>query len=63
MLTSSGVTENSTKTEGNTKLTVSVSSFSVSVEYTNTVEGKEGAVVVSFRDGQFYAFSDSTCYS
>ena len=52
-------TENITIMEGIMKLTVSINPFSVSVNFGNTYEGTNNAVVVSFHNGHFYAFKDS----
>ena len=52
-------TENITIMEGIMKLTVSINPFSVSVNFRNTYEGTNNAVVVSFHNGHFYAFKDS----
>ena len=52
-------TENITIMEGIMKLTVSINPFSVSVNFQNTYEGTNNAVVVSFHNGHFYAFKDS----
>jgi len=52
-------TENITIIEGIMKLTVSINPFSVSVNFRNTYEGTNNAVVVSFHNGHFYAFKDS----
>ena len=53
------VTENSTKTVGNMKLIVSVTSFSSSFDWRYTLDGTDyGGVDVSFRNGHFYAFGD-----
>jgi len=57
------VTENSTKTVGNLKLTVSVNSFSSSFDWRYTLDGVDyGGVDVSFRNGHFYAFGDDRSY-
>ncbi|HDQ06680.1 MAG TPA: hypothetical protein ENN36_08180 [Candidatus Bathyarchaeota archaeon] len=57
------VTENSTKTVGNLKLTVSITSFSSSFDWRYTLDGAEyGRVDISFRDGHFYAFGDDRSY-
>jgi hypothetical protein len=53
-------TENITIIEGSMKLTASINLFSVSVDFRNTFEGTNNAVVVSFHNGHFYAFSDNT---
>ncbi len=57
------VTENSTKTVGNMKLIVSVTSFSSSFDWRYTLDGTAyGGVDVSFRNGHFYAFGDDRSY-
>ena len=57
------VTENSTKTVGNMKLIVSVTSFSSSFDWRYTLDGTDyGGVDVSFRNGHFYAFGDDRSY-
>ena len=57
------VTDNSTKTVGNLKLTVSVTSFSSYFDWRYTFEGTDcGGVDVSFHDGHFYAFGDDRSY-
>jgi hypothetical protein len=57
------VTENSKKTVGNLKLTVSVNSFSSSFDWRYTLDGVDcGGVDVSFRNGHFYAFGDDRSY-
>jgi hypothetical protein len=61
ILNSVDFTQNITKTEGNMKLAVTVSEFSVSVEFTSAIE--DGVLVASFRNGQVYAFKDTTAYS
>lgn len=52
------VTDNSTKTVGNLKLTVTVTSFSSCFDLRYTL----GGVDVSFRNGHFYAFGDDRSY-
>jgi len=57
------VTENSTKTVDNMKLTVSINSFSSSFDWRYTLDGADyGGVDVSFRNGHFYAFGDDRSY-
>jgi len=57
------VTENSTKTVDNLKLTVSTNSFSSSFDWRYTLDGADcGGVDVSFRNGHFYAFGDDRSY-
>jgi len=57
------ITENSTKTAGNLKLTVSVNSFSSSFDWRYTLDGVDcGGVDVSFHNGHFYAFGDDRSY-
>jgi len=57
------VAENSTKTVGNLKLTVSVTSFSSCFDWRYTIDGAEcSGVDVSFRNGHFYAFGDDRSY-
>jgi hypothetical protein len=57
------VTENSTTTVGNLKLTVSVTSFSSCLDWRYTLDGADcGGVDVSFRNGHFYAFGDDRSY-
>jgi len=57
------VTENTTKTVGNLKLTVSVTSFSSCFDWRYTLDGADhGGVDVSFRNGHFYAFGDDRSY-
>lgn len=53
-------TENITITEESIKLTISINPFSVSLDFRNTFEGTNNAIVVSFHNGHFYAFSDNT---
>jgi hypothetical protein len=63
MLDGVEVTDNSTKTVGNLKLTVSVTSFSSYFDWRYTFEGTDcGGVDVSFHDGHFYAFGDDRQY-
>ena len=64
MLNAVNVAENSTQTEGNLKLIVSVTSFSTSFDWRYTVNGTESSrLYVSFRDGEFYTFSaDKSIY-
>lgn len=58
MLDAVDVAENSTTTEGNLKLIVSVTSFSHSFDWRYTVDDTEySRLSVSFRDAQFYSFS------
>jgi hypothetical protein len=57
------VTENSTKTVGNMKLIVSVTSFSSSFDWRHTFNGADySGLCVSFRDGHFYSFSANKSY-
>jgi len=57
------VTENTTKTVGNLKLTVSVTSFSSCFDWRYTLDGADcSGVDVSFRNGHFYAFGDDRSY-
>jgi hypothetical protein len=57
------VTENSTKTVDNLKLTVSVNSFSSCLDWRYTLDGADcGGVDVCFRNGHFYAFGDDRSY-
>lgn len=57
------VTENSTKTVDNMKLTVSITSFSSCFDWRYTLDGADyGGVDVSFRNGHFYAFGDDRSY-
>jgi len=57
------VTENSTKTVDNLKLTVSVSSFSSCFDWRCTLDGADcGGVDISFHNGHFYAFGDDRSY-
>jgi hypothetical protein len=57
------VTENSTKTVGNLKLTVSITSFSSYFDWKYTFDGVDyDGVDVSFRNGHFYAFGDDRSY-
>jgi hypothetical protein len=57
------VTENSTETTDNLKLTVSVTSFSSCLDWRYTLDGANcGGVDVSFRNGHFYAFGDDRSY-
>jgi hypothetical protein len=58
-----GVTENSTTTVDNLKLTVSVTSFSSSFDWRCTLDGADcGGVDVSFHNGHLYAFGDDRSY-
>lgn len=57
------VTENTTKTADNLKLTVSVNSFSSSFDWRYTLDETDySGVNASFRNGHFYAFSDDISY-
>ncbi len=57
------VTENTTTTADNLKLSVSVNSFSSSFDWRYTIDGTDyGGVDVSFRNGHFYAFGDDRSY-
>ena len=57
------VTENTTTTADNLKLTVSVNSFSSSFDWRYTIDETDyGGVNVSFRNGHFYAFGDDRSY-
>jgi len=57
------VTENSTKTVDNLKLTVSIDSFSSCFDWRYTFNGTDcSGVDVSFRNGHFYAFGDDRSY-
>ncbi len=57
------VTEDSTKTVGNLKFTVSVNSFSSCLDWRYTLDGVDcGGVDVSFSNGHFYAFGDDRNY-
>lgn len=57
------VTENTTTTADNLKLTVSVNSFSSSFDWRYTLDETDyGGVNVSFRNGHFYAFGDDRSY-
>ena len=57
------VTENTTTTADNLKLTVSVNSFSSSFDWRYTFNGTDcSGVDVSFRNGHFYAFGDDRSY-
>jgi len=57
------VTENSTKTVDNLKLTVSVDAFSFCLDWRYTLDGTDcGGVDVSFRNGHFYALGDDRSY-
>jgi hypothetical protein len=60
LLNSVDFTEKITIMEGNMKLTAVINLFSVSVNFQNTFKGTNNAVVVSFHNGHFYAFSDNT---
>jgi hypothetical protein len=63
MLDGIEVTDNSTTTVGNLKLTVSVTSFSSYFDWRGTLEGTDcGGVDVSFHNGHFYAFGDDRSY-
>jgi hypothetical protein len=56
-------TDNATKTVGNLKLTVSITSFSSYFEWRYTVDGIDCCGVdVSFSNGHFYAFGDDRYY-
>jgi hypothetical protein len=57
------VMKNATKKVGNLKLQVSVNSFSSSFNWRTTINGADySGVDVSFRDGNFYSFSDDRSY-
>ncbi len=57
------VSKNSTKTVGNLKLTVSITSFSSYFDWRYTYDDTDlGGVDVSFRNGHFYAFGDHRLY-
>jgi len=57
------VTENSTKTVDNLKLTVSVDAFSFCLDWRYTLDGTDcGGVDVSFRNGHFYALGYDRSY-
>ena len=57
------VAENATKTVGNLRLTVAVTSFSSYFDWRYTLDGADcGGVDVSFRNGHFYAFGDDRSY-
>ena len=57
------VTENSTATVDNLKLTVSVTPFSSSFDWRCTLDAADcGGVDVSFHNGHFYAFGDDRSY-
>lgn len=57
------VTDNSTATVGNLKLTVSVTEFSSYFDWRYVSDGVDcGGVDVSFRNGHFYAFGDDRSY-
>jgi hypothetical protein len=57
------ITENSTTTVDNLKLTVSVTSFSSSFDWRCILDGADcGGFDVSFRNGHFFAFGDDRSY-
>lgn len=63
MLNDVDVAANSTKTEGNLKLIVSITSFSSSFDWRYTINGTEySRLCISFRDAQFYSFSADKSY-
>jgi hypothetical protein len=63
MLDMVDVTENSTKTADNLKLTVSITSFSSTFDWRYTINGADiGGVDVNFRNGHFYALGDDRSY-